>query len=54
MPKAARWPLEVHLAPHRDVPDLVCGLLANFPFQIKVCEPDRHVVGVFHPIEWED
>ena len=23
MPYAARWPLEVHLAPHRDVPDLV-------------------------------
>ena len=23
VPFAARWPLEVHLAPHRDVPDLV-------------------------------
>ena len=23
MPYAARWPVEVHLAPHRDVPDLV-------------------------------
>ena len=23
MPFAARWPVEVHLAPHRDVPDLV-------------------------------
>lgn len=22
MPAAPRWPLEVHLAPHRDVPDL--------------------------------
>ena len=22
MPYAARWPVEVHLAPHRDVPDL--------------------------------
>ena len=22
MPSAARWPVEVHLAPHRDVPDL--------------------------------
>ena len=22
MPAAARWPVEVHLAPHRDVPDL--------------------------------
>ena len=22
MPRAARWPVEVHLAPHRDVPDL--------------------------------
>ena len=38
MPAAARWPLEVHLAPRRDVPDFVALVLCSVPSAAVVAQ----------------
>jgi UDPglucose--hexose-1-phosphate uridylyltransferase len=49
VPRAARWPVEVHLAPHRDVPDLAALVDAERTELASVYQELLRRVDRFHP-----
>ncbi|GAA4744931.1 galactose-1-phosphate uridylyltransferase [Modestobacter marinus] len=49
VPRAARWPVEVHLAPHRDVPDLAALDDAERAELAEVYQELLRRVNRFHP-----
>jgi len=49
VPRAARWPVEVHLAPHRDVPDLAALDDAERDELARVYQELLRRVNRFHP-----